>query len=132
MHQYSEYLGVEINRDAYHMTDLCSDGLCVSSCIQASIQDVGVSVEEVPTYLLFYMILLSILYFKQKNIFCFRVNYINAHAASTLFGDLADVNAVEEGFRNTVVSGHYFGGVAGGLEAIAMVKAIQGTSMKVF
>ena len=100
MHQYSEYLGVEINRDAYHMTDPYSDGLGVSSCIQASLQDAG---EEVPTYLLlFYIILLTTLYFKQKNIFCFQVNYINAHATSALVGDPAEVNAVKEVFRNTV------------------------------
>ncbi|KAL4556514.1 hypothetical protein LXL04_039170 [Taraxacum kok-saghyz] len=102
MHQYSEYLGGEINRDAYHMNDPPSDGLDVSSCIQASLEDAGVSAED--------------------------VNYINARATSALVGDPAEVNAVKEVFRNTV--GHYFG-AAGGLEAIATVKAIQGTSMKV-
>ena len=31
---------------------------------------------------------------------CFQVNYINAHATSTLAGDLAEVNAVKQVFKN--------------------------------
>lgn len=103
----AEYLGGAINCDAYHMTDPRSDGLGVSSCIQSSLQDAGVSAEE--------------------------VNYINAHATSTLVGDLAEVNAVKKVFKNTdgikmnatkSMIGHCLG-AAGGLEAIATVKAIQ-------
>nr|GEX95606.1 ribonuclease H-like domain, reverse transcriptase, RNA-dependent DNA polymerase [Tanacetum cinerariifolium] len=102
-----EYLGGAINCDAYHMTDPRSDGLGVSSCIQSCLEDVGISVEE--------------------------VNYINAHATSTLVGDLAEVNAVKKGFKKTEgikmnatksMIGHCVG-AAGGLEAIATVKAIQ-------
>ncbi|KVG91898.1 3-oxoacyl-[acyl-carrier-protein] synthase 2 [Cynara cardunculus var. scolymus] len=103
----AEYLGGAINCDAYHMTDPRSDGLGVSSCIQSSLEDAGVSAEE--------------------------VNYINAHATSTLVGDLAEVNAVKKVFKNTTgikmnatksMIGHCLG-AAGGLEAIATVKAIQ-------
>lgn len=43
----AEYLGGAVNCDAYHMTDPRSDGLGVSSCIQSSLQDAGVSPEEV-------------------------------------------------------------------------------------
>lgn len=43
----AEYLGGAINCDAYHMTDPRSDGLGVSSCIQSSLLDAGVSPEEV-------------------------------------------------------------------------------------
>lgn len=43
----AEYLGGSINCDAYHMTDPRSDGLGVSSCIQSSLEDAGVSPEEV-------------------------------------------------------------------------------------
>ncbi|KAK2976475.1 hypothetical protein RJ640_020516 [Escallonia rubra] len=82
----AEYLGGAVNCDAYHMTDPRSDGLGVSSCIHSSLQDAGVSPEE--------------------------VNYINAHATSTLVGDLAES-----------MIGHCLG-AAGGLEAIASVKAI--------
>ncbi|KAJ9565470.1 hypothetical protein OSB04_001436 [Centaurea solstitialis] len=103
----AEYLGGAINCDAYHMTDPRSDGLGVSSCIQSCLEDAGVSSEE--------------------------VNYINAHATSTLVGDLAEVNAVKKVFKNTAgikmnatksMIGHCLG-AAGGLEAIATIKAIQ-------
>ncbi|PWA93444.1 thiolase-like protein [Artemisia annua] len=61
------------------------------------------------------------------------VNYINAQATSTLVGDLAEVNAVKKVFKKTEgikmnatksMIGHCLG-AAGGLEAIATVKAIQ-------
>ncbi|KAM6552151.1 hypothetical protein CsatB_001959 [Cannabis sativa] len=47
------------------------------------------------------------------------VNYINAHATSTLAGDLAEINAIKKS-----MIGHCLG-AAGGLEAIATVKAIN-------
>ncbi|CAN6470369.1 unnamed protein product [Victoria cruziana] len=102
----AEYLGGAINCDAYHMTDPRADGLGVSSCIEHSLQDAGVNAEE--------------------------VNYINAHATSTLAGDLAEVNAVKKVFKRTSqikmnatksMIGHCLG-AAGGLEAIATVKSI--------
>ena len=43
----TEYLGGAVNCDAYHMTDPRSDGLGVSSCIERSLEDAGVSPEEV-------------------------------------------------------------------------------------
>ena len=43
----AEYLGGAITCDAHHMTDPRSDGLGVSSCITKSLQDAGVSPEEV-------------------------------------------------------------------------------------
>ncbi|RWW15927.1 hypothetical protein GW17_00020215, partial [Ensete ventricosum] len=64
-----------------------------------------------------------------------QVNYINAHATSTLAGDLAEVNAIKQVFKdpsgvkmNAILYiqsmiGHCLG-AAGGLEAIATVKAI--------
>eukprot|EP00252_Welwitschia_mirabilis_P013252 TRINITY_DN29209_c0_g1_i1.p1 TRINITY_DN29209_c0_g1~~TRINITY_DN29209_c0_g1_i1.p1 ORF type:complete len:492 (-),score=91.50 TRINITY_DN29209_c0_g1_i1:327-1802(-) len=102
----AEYLGGAVNCDAHHMTDPRADGLGVSSCIDRSLQDAGVSPEE--------------------------VNYINAHATSTLAGDLAEVNAIKSVFKDTAgikmnatksMIGHCLG-AAGGLEAIATVKAI--------
>ncbi|PKA60869.1 3-oxoacyl-[acyl-carrier-protein] synthase I, chloroplastic [Apostasia shenzhenica] len=102
----AEYLGGAVNCDAYHMTDPRADGLGVSSCIQKSLEDAGVAPEE--------------------------VNYINAHATSTLAGDLAEVNAIKKVFKNTKdikmnatksMIGHCLG-AAGGLEAIATVKGI--------
>nr|GMD11603.1 3-oxoacyl-[acyl-carrier-protein] synthase I, chloroplastic [Ipomoea batatas] len=102
----AEYLGGAVTCDAYHMTDPRADGLGVSSCIHSALEDAGVSPEE--------------------------VNYINAHATSTLVGDLAEVNAIKKVFKNTSeikmnatksMIGHCLG-AAGGLEAIASVKAI--------
>ncbi|XP_057797705.1 3-oxoacyl-[acyl-carrier-protein] synthase I, chloroplastic-like [Salvia miltiorrhiza] len=102
----AEYLGGAVNCDAYHMTDPRADGLGVSSCIQSALEDAGVSPEE--------------------------VNYINAHATSTIVGDLAELNAIKKVFKNTSgikinatksMIGHCLG-AAGGLEAIATVKAI--------
>ncbi|KAF7100045.1 hypothetical protein CFC21_101609 [Triticum aestivum] len=103
----AEYLGGAVNCDAYHMTDPRADGLGVSSCIRQSLQDAGVAPEE--------------------------VNYINAHATSTLAGDLAEMNAIKQVFKdpsgikvNATKSmiGHCLG-AAGGLEAIATIKAIN-------
>ncbi|KAJ4965716.1 hypothetical protein NE237_017565 [Protea cynaroides] len=102
----AEYLGGAVTCDAYHMTDPRADGLGVSSCIEGSLEDAGVAPEE--------------------------VNYINAHATSTIAGDLAEVNAIKKVFKNTSeikmnstksMTGHCLG-AAGGLEAIATVKAI--------
>ncbi|EAY94286.1 hypothetical protein OsI_16057 [Oryza sativa Indica Group] len=102
----AEYLGGAVNCDAYHMTDPRSDGLGVSSCITQSLEDAGVAPEE--------------------------VNYINAHATSTLAGDLAEVRAIKQVFKNPSdikinstksMIGHCLG-AAGGLEAIAAIKAI--------
>ncbi|MCL7028832.1 hypothetical protein MKW94_020069 [Papaver nudicaule] len=102
----AEYLGGAVTCDAHHMTDPRKDGLGVSSCINKSLEDAGVSPEE--------------------------VNYINAHATSTLAGDLAEVNAIKKVFKNTSeikmngtksMIGHGLG-AAGGLEAIATIKAI--------
>ncbi|XP_022849633.1 3-oxoacyl-[acyl-carrier-protein] synthase I, chloroplastic-like isoform X2 [Olea europaea var. sylvestris] len=102
----AEYLGGAVTCDAHHMTDPRSDGLGVSSCIIKSLEDAGVAPEE--------------------------VNYVNAHATSTLAGDLAEVNAIKKVFKNTSeikmngtksMTGHGLG-AAGGLEAIATIKAI--------
>ncbi|XP_047069224.1 3-oxoacyl-[acyl-carrier-protein] synthase I, chloroplastic-like [Lolium rigidum] len=101
-----EYLGGAVNSDAHHMTDPRPDGSGVSTCIKRSLEDAGVAPEE--------------------------VNYINAHATSTLAGDLAEVKALKQVFRDTCqiklnstksMIGHCLG-AAGGLEAIATIKAI--------
>ncbi|KAK4338520.1 hypothetical protein RND71_043007 [Anisodus tanguticus] len=103
----AEYLGGAVTCDAHHMTDPRADGLGVSSCIAKSLVDAGVSPEE--------------------------VNYINAHATSTLAGDLAEVNAIKKVFKDTSeikmngtksMIGHGLG-AAGGIEAIATIKAIK-------
>ncbi|KAK9672484.1 hypothetical protein RND81_12G103600 [Saponaria officinalis] len=90
-----EYLAGAVNCDVYHMTDPRSNGLGVSSCIKKSLKDDGVSPEE--------------------------INYINAHATSTVTGDFAEVNAIRQVFKNP--SGIKMNGTKGRLDAIATIKA---------
>ncbi|XP_071740349.1 3-oxoacyl-[acyl-carrier-protein] synthase I, chloroplastic-like [Rutidosis leptorrhynchoides] len=103
----AEYLGGAVRCDAYHITSPRSDGLGLSNCIQNSLVNACVSVEE--------------------------INYINAHATSTTNGDLAELKALKKVFKkigeikiNATKSmiGHSMG-ASGGLEAIATIKAIQ-------
>eukprot|EP00199_Chlamydomonas_sp_CCMP681_P000676 CAMPEP_0119104462 /NCGR_PEP_ID=MMETSP1180-20130426/2666_1 /TAXON_ID=3052 ORGANISM="Chlamydomonas cf sp, Strain CCMP681" /NCGR_SAMPLE_ID=MMETSP1180 /ASSEMBLY_ACC=CAM_ASM_000741 /LENGTH=460 /DNA_ID=CAMNT_0007089227 /DNA_START=36 /DNA_END=1418 /DNA_ORIENTATION=- len=103
----AEYLGGAITCDAYHMTDPRADGLGVSTCIDLALRNSRIDRDQ--------------------------VNYINAHATSTLVGDIAEVKAVKKVFSETShikmnstksLIGHGLG-AAGGLEAIACIKAIQ-------
>ena len=104
----AEYLGGGITCDAHHMTDPRADGLGVSLCIEHAIKDAGILKEQ--------------------------INYINAHATSTLAGDLCEIRAVKSVFGPHVANikmnatksmiGHCLG-AAGGIEAIATIKAIE-------
>lgn len=102
----AEYLGGGLSCDAYHLTDPRADGEGVALCIQRALEDAEIQSEE--------------------------INYINAHATSTPMGDMAEVRAVKKIFKqpkavkmNSTKSmiGHLLG-AAGGVEAIATVKAI--------
>ncbi|KAI4304469.1 hypothetical protein MLD38_039973 [Melastoma candidum] len=102
----AEYLGSAVNSDAHHMTDPRADGYGISLCIRNALQNAGVAPEE--------------------------VNYINAHATSTPVGDLAEITAMKKVFKVTPemrinatksMLGHCLG-AAGGMEAIATIKAI--------
>jgi 3-oxoacyl-[acyl-carrier-protein] synthase II len=105
---YAEYLGGAINCDAHHMTSPREDGLGVASCMQSAMHDAGISKEQ--------------------------VNYINAHATSTLAGDLCEIQAILDVFGehakeikiNATKSmiGHCLG-AAGGLEAVATIQAMR-------
>lgn len=104
----AEYLGGGITCDAHHMTDPRADGLGVSQCIENAIKDAGISKEQ--------------------------INYVNAHATSTLAGDLCEIRAIKQVFGPHVKNmkmnatksmiGHCLG-AAGGIESIATIKAIQ-------
>jgi 3-oxoacyl-[acyl-carrier-protein] synthase II len=104
----AEYLGGSVSCDAHHMTDPRADGLGVALCIDNAIKDAEIKKED--------------------------INYINAHATSTLVGDLCEVDAIKKVFgpylsnikMNATKSmiGHCLG-AAGGIEAIATIKAIQ-------
>ena len=104
----AEYLGGAVTCDAHHMTDPRADGLGVSSCIQLAAANAKIDIGE--------------------------INYINAHATSTLVGDVAEVAAVKKAFASCGTAhvkmngtksmiGHCLG-AAGGLEAVATIKAI--------
>ena len=89
------------------MTDPRADGLGVSTCIELALKDARIEKEQ--------------------------VNYINAHATSTLVGDVAEVKAVRKVFTDTKgiamngtksMIGHCLG-AAGGMEAVATIQAIR-------
>lgn len=104
----AEYLGGAVNCDAYHMTDPLPDGKGVRLCIENALKNAGVPKE--------------------------RVNYINPHATSTLVGDVAEILAIRETFKEHTpnikmnatksMTGHCLGAAAG-IEAAVVVKAIQ-------
>jgi len=105
---YAEYLGGSVSCDAYHMTDPRGDGLGVALCIQKSLDDAGISKEQ--------------------------INYVNAHATSTIVGDLCEIRALKHLFKDHAknlkinstksMTGHCLGAAAG-IEAIATIQAIR-------
>lgn len=105
---FAEYLGGAVSCDAYHMTAPREDGSGVALCIREALHDAGISKEQ--------------------------INYINAHATSTPLGDMAEVQGIHSVFREHAknikvnatksMTGHCLG-AAGGVEAIASIKAIQ-------
>lgn len=103
----AEYLGGGVSCDAYHITEPRADGEGVALCVRNALAEAGVKPED--------------------------VNYINAHGTSTPIGDMAEVRAIKKVFMepgkiamNSTKSmiGHCLG-AAGGMEAIATLKAIQ-------
>lgn len=105
---YAEYLGGGMSCDAHHMTEPRPDGAGVAVCVKQALADAGIHASQ--------------------------INYINAHATSTSLGDVAEIRAMKQIFTqgrdkigiNSTKSmiGHALG-AAGGLEAIAAVKAIE-------
>jgi len=105
---YAELLGSSINCDAYHMTDPRSDGAGVARCMEDALKNANVAPQQ--------------------------VNYINAHATSTILGDMCEINAIRTVFgphiQNIKINatksmiGHCLG-AAGGLEAVATIMAIR-------
>ena len=103
----AEYVGGAIACDAYHMTAPRADGLGIEMCFEQLLDNKGIPREA--------------------------VNYINAHATSTPLGDMAEPAVVNKFFgahaknikMNATKSmiGHCLG-AAGGVEAIATLKAI--------
>ncbi|KAL8498338.1 hypothetical protein ACS0TY_021598 [Phlomoides rotata] len=104
---YAEFLGGSFTCDAYHMTEPHPQGTGVILCLEKALAQSGVSKED--------------------------VNYINAHATSTLAGDLKEYQSLIHCFGqnpelrvNSTKSmiGHLLG-AAGAVEAVATVQAIR-------
>ena len=64
---YAEVVGFGTSCNAYHMTDLPSDGGAMASCISLALKDAGVKPSE--------------------------IDYINAHGSSTKMNDIFETNA---------------------------------------
>ena len=104
----AEYLGGAVSTDAYHITSPREDGAGVASCMETAIADAGIDKKD--------------------------INYINAHATATSVGDLCEVRGIRTVFGDQTkemkmnatksMTGHCLG-AAGGIEAIATIKAIQ-------
>ncbi len=69
---YAEVLGFGTSCNAFHMTDLPSDGGAMVSCIALALKDAGVSPQE--------------------------IDYINAHGSSTKMNDIFETNAYKTVF----------------------------------
>ena len=105
---FAEYLGGAVSCDAYHITDPRADGAGVIFCLETAIKDAQIAKED--------------------------VNYINAHATSTLVGDACEIQAIRTFFGDHLsqikmnatksMVGHCLG-AAGGIEAIVSIKAIE-------
>lgn len=104
---YGEIVGYAMSSDAYHITSPPPDGNGAIACMSATLKDAGIKPEE--------------------------VDYINAHATSTL-ADTIETRAIKKVFGKhaykLVVSstksmtGHLLG-ASGGIEAIFCVKALE-------
>lgn len=103
----AELMGGSMTTDAHHMTDPLPTGEQVARCIHEALEDAGIGPSD--------------------------IDYINAHATSTPVGDLAELNAIKRVFKDTSrlkmnstksMIGHALG-AAGGIEAIAAIKAIE-------
>ncbi|GAQ87715.1 3-ketoacyl-ACP synthase [Klebsormidium nitens] len=98
---YCEFLGGSFTSDAHHMTDPHPEGAGVEMCLQRALESSGVAAED--------------------------VNYVNAHATSTLAGDLQEYKALHRAFGSNAdlkmnstksLIGHLLG-AAGAVEAVA-------------
>ncbi len=103
----AEYLGGAINCDAHHITEPMPDGSGVALCMEKAVLDAGIEREQ--------------------------VNYINAHATSTLVGDMCEIRALKKFFGDHAsklsinatksMVGHCLG-AASAIEAVATLQAI--------
>ncbi len=107
-HIYAELYGYGMSGDGYHMTAPSPDGEGAARCMQAALDDAGISYD--------------------------MVDYINAHGTSTQLNDLYETRAVKFVFKDKAnsipmsstksMTGHLLGG-AGGIETVFTALAIH-------
>ena len=105
---YAEVMGSGMTADAYHITAPHPEGTGVKNVMMKALEDAAIAPEE--------------------------IDYINVHGTSTPLGDISETNAIidvfgEHAFNLNISStksmtGHLLG-AAGGIEAIAVIKAIN-------
>jgi 3-oxoacyl-[acyl-carrier-protein] synthase II len=106
---YCELVGYGLTSDAYHMTSPRPDGAPVARAMQLALDYAGAKVAE--------------------------IDYINAHATSTMVGDICETNAIKRlaghyaksGLlvsSSKSMTGHLLGG-AGGVESAVCILAIK-------
>lgn len=102
-----EIVGYGATGDAYHITKPAKDGEGAARAMALAIKEAGITPDE--------------------------VDYINAHGTSTEFNDLYETKAIKTVFGEDTkvavsstksMTGHLLG-AAGGVEAIAIVKAVE-------
>ena len=107
-HIYAELCGFGMSGDGFHMTAPAPDGEGAARCMQAAIDDAGISHTA--------------------------IDYINAHGTSTDLNDVYETKAIKAVFREKAYSipisstksmtGHLLGG-AGGIESVFTALAIH-------
>lgn len=105
---YAEVIGGGTAADAYHITATHPEGLGAQLAMTRAIKDAGISLED--------------------------IDYINAHATSTPVGDVGEMKAISELFKDHLdkldvsatksMTGHLLG-AAGAIEAVASILSIQ-------
>ncbi len=105
---YAEITGAGLNADAYHMTAPHPEGKGAAHVMELAIREADINPEE--------------------------VDYINVHGTSTPLGDIAEIKAILQVFKDHAyrlnisstksMTGHLLG-AAGAVESIASILAIQ-------